>query len=388
MVGAVSSLSCPECGCTRLFKAGLRYLASGETVQRYLCRECGYRFSEPSHDVRGKNLNTVFRENSNCQISALLEEAKNLDTATEIKTVAGEGKQQDADVKGKIVQFIVQLTNDGKREKSVQTYFRILRLLARYGADLTNPESVKETIAKQKVWSETTKALAVAIYGKFAEFNHISWKPPSYRLRQKVPFIPLESELDSLIASCGKKLSVLLRLLKETGVRVGEALNLKWTDFDTKTHSIMLNDTEKHGKCRVIRISEELCAMLNSMAKTSERIFGHRLLTSWEGSFSTQRKNAANKLQNPRLLQIHFHTFRHWKATMEYAKTKDILHVKQVLGHSNLQNTLLYTQLVTFESNEYHSAVARTIEEARQLIEAGFEYVCDIDNVKLFKKRK
>ena len=56
MVGAVSSLVCPECGCTRLFKAGLRYLASGETVQRYLCRECGYRFSEPSHDARGENL--------------------------------------------------------------------------------------------------------------------------------------------------------------------------------------------------------------------------------------------------------------------------------------------------------------------------------------------
>ncbi|MCW4044766.1 MAG: tyrosine-type recombinase/integrase [Candidatus Bathyarchaeota archaeon] len=388
MVESVSVVKCPECGSVKLFRDGMRYLANGDTVQRWLCRECGYRFSEISKDARGESLNTVFSENSNRQVCAL-REAKNLDTATETKTVAGEEKtQQDADTKGKIVQFIVQLTNDGKREKSCQTYFRILRLLSRYGADLSNPESVKETIAKQQKWSENTKALAVAIYGKFAEFNRLSWRPPSYRLDEKVPFVPLESELDALIACCGKKLSVILRLLKETGMRVGEALRLKWIDLDTKTQSIMLNDTEKHGKCRAMKISGELCAMLNSMAKNSERIFGNVLLTSWESNFSVQRKRAAKKLQNPRLMQIHFHTFRHWKATMEYAKTKDILYVKQVLGHRNLQNTLRYTQLVTFESNEYHSAVAKTVEEACQLVESGFEYVCDIDNVKLFRKRK
>jgi hypothetical protein len=32
--------------------------------------------------------------------------------------------------------------------------------------------------------------------------------------------------------------------------------------------------------------------------------------------------------------------------------------------------------------------IARTIEEATQLIEAGFEYICEMDNTKLFKKRK
>ena len=46
MVVAVSSLRCPECGASRLYRAGMRYLANGETVQRYLCRNCGYRFSE------------------------------------------------------------------------------------------------------------------------------------------------------------------------------------------------------------------------------------------------------------------------------------------------------------------------------------------------------
>jgi hypothetical protein len=37
---------------------------------------------------------------------------------------------------------------------------------------------------------------------------------------------------------------------------------------------------------------------------------------------------------------------------------------------------------------EYHSAVATTIDEARKLIESGFNFVCDMDGAKLFSKRK
>lgn len=73
---------------------------------------------------------------------------------------------------------------------------------------------------------------------------------------------------------------------------------------------------------------------------------------------------------------------------MEYYKTKDILHVMKLLGHRNLNNTLLYTQLVDFESSEFHVATAKTVEEACRLIEVGFEYVCDMDGVKIFRKRK
>lgn len=69
---------------------------------------------------------------------------------------------------------------------------------------------------------------------------------------------------------------------------------------------------------------------------------------------------------------------------MEYHKTKDILHVMQVLGHKNIKNTLVYTHL----DDEYVSKVAWNLEEACKLIEAGFDYVTDIEGAKLFKKRK
>ena len=60
----------------------------------------------------------------------------------------------------------------------------------------------------------------------------------------------------------------------------------------------------------------------------------------------------------------------------------------KLLGHRSVQNTLIYTQLVNFETNEYHSATAKSIQEAAQLVEAGFEFVCSIDNIQLFRKRK
>ena len=63
---------------------------------------------------------------------------------------------------------------------------------------------------------------------------------------------------------------------------------------------------------------------------------------------------------------------------------------------------MLYTQLISFGSDEYASAVAKTLEEARKLVEAGFEYVsdieeiiehgfehvCAVEDIKLFEKRK
>jgi len=101
-----------------------------------------------------------------------------------------------------------------------------------------------------------------------------------------------------------------------------------------------------------------------------------------------QREKIAKMLQNPRLLEITFHTLRHWKATMEYHRTKDILFIKQLLGHTNINATLIYTHLIDVRSDEYTIRVARTIEEVKELLEVGFEYVMDMDGAKILRKRK
>ena len=63
--------------------------------------------------------------------------------------------------------------------------------------------------------------------------------------------------------------------------------------------------------------------------------------------------------------------------------------MKQVLGHKNIKNTLVYTHLINFKPEEYETKVANNSDEACQLIESGFEYVLiSTDGLMIFKKRK
>lgn len=184
------------------------------------------------------------------------------------------------------------------------------------------------------------------------------------------------------------KLVTDVQLLKETGMRIGEAWKLKWTDLDEEQGTIKCR-AEKHGNPRVFKVTSKLISMLNSLPKNSEYVFSNASLSAHRWRFDRQKRKLSEKLQNPRLLQIKFHTLRHWKATMEYNKTKDILHVKQLLGHKRIDSTLVYTQLVSFEGDDYHSSTAKTTEEARKLVETGFEFICTTpENIMLFRKRK
>jgi hypothetical protein len=74
---------------------------------------------------------------------------------------------------------------------------------------------------------------------------------------------------------------------------------------------------------------------------------------------------------------------------MEYHRTKDILHVKRILGHKQLKNTEIYTHLIDFENDDWHVAHAKNLEEETKLIEAGFEYVrySERDEVAIYRKR-
>jgi integrase len=268
----------------------------------------------------------------------------------------------------------------------------LLQRLIKLRANLYEPETVKEVIAKQDSWCEGRKLNAVKAYTKFLKWLGGNWDPPKYRTEEKLPFIPLEEEIDALISGCSPRISCFLQLLKETAFRPGEAWRLKWVDIDFVTRTVTLNYPEKRSKPRQVRISTKLVTMLGNLQRSqnpiSERIFNYVSTPSLRRIFEKQRKRIAFKLGNPRILKITFKTFRHWKATMEYNKTKDILYVMQVLGHKNIKNTLRYTQLVNFAQDEYVCKVATTVKQASELIEIGYEYVCEIEDIKLFRKRK
>ncbi len=151
---------------------------------------------------------------------------------------------------------------------------------------------------------------------------------------------------------------------------------------------------EKGSKSRRLKVSTRLTAMLQQLPQSWEHIFRDpksdtlKSMDNFHRNFCERRGQIAGILQNPRLNRISFRTLRHLKATMEYHRTRDILHVMQLLGHKSIKNTLVYTHLVDFGSDEFVCKVARTVEDAKQLVENGFEYVTDADGMKLFRKRK
>jgi integrase len=193
---------------------------------------------------------------------------------------------------------------------------------------------------------------------------HIQWDPIKTHYAPKQPFVPLESELDALISATGKTTATFLQVAKDTGARSGEIAKLRWTDIDTERNTISINSPEKGSNSITLKVSAKTIAMLKVLNIKHEPYIFNPNPASHRSVLISLRRQVANRLQNPRLKRIHLHSFRHWKATMEFAKTKDVLWVAQILGHKNIKNTQIYMHLADFRSEEYYSAVARTIDEA------------------------
>lgn len=158
-------------------------------------------------------------------------------------------------------------------------------------------------------------------------------------------------------------------------------------------NSITLNAPEKGSNPRMWRVSTKLIAMLNALPRDSERVFRDGPINSMKTTFTRARKRLSRKLQNPRLLRISFHTFRHWKATMLYHKTKDTYYVKQFLGHKSLKSTEIYINIenALYEAgadDAFTVKVAEKPQEVKSLLEVGFEYVCQKDTLIFLRKRK
>jgi len=298
-----------------------------------------------------------------------------------------------ATFKGKLVEFAFHLKKQGRSESTIKTQCGSIRNLYNIGANLNEPESVKEIIA-MKDCSNGTKRNLVNAYRNFAKFRKILLpEMPEYKAKPKLPFIPTESEIDQLIACAGPKLQPYIQTVKETFARAGEIAALKWRDTDLERRIITINDAEKNSNPRQIEISDKLVTMLKRIPKTNELVFGENAAKRMRQLFHWTRTRLAFRTQNPRTKEIHLHSFRHWGATMLYHDTKDIMLVMARLGHKSITSTQIYVKLLqTGNRDEYVSKVATTIEEAETLIETGFEYVTDMKVgqmvYKLFRKKK
>lgn len=394
----VRSLKCPECGGLKNWKDGVRPTENGD-VQRYLCRSCGFRFSEHlvAHENLLKNVNPLRMTSETLAHSQICAHPRRgakilVKMDARIEKAAGATKHSDAEIKGKLLEYSWFMKRQGYPESTISGRTRLLRLMARRGASLWNPELVKDFIARQDTWSNGQKTIAVYAYSTFLKMEKLTWEPPKYKKTERIPHVPLGKDIDTLIKACGRKVSVFLQALKETGADPGEFIAVEWSDVNEERKTLTINHPVKGHNPRILPISRNLIDRFQLLPKESVKVFP-MTMTAMRSNFSRQRKRKARAFSNPRLLKVSFTSIRHWKATTEYHKTRDILHVKRLLGHKKLDSTMVYIDVEraiygTEEDVEYVSRVASSLKGARALIDAGYEYVTDLESYKLFRKKK
>ena len=73
--------------------------------------------------------------------------------------LAGATKHSRAEQKGKVVEFTWKLKKEGYSKSTIYSYNKFLTLLIKYGANLFDSESIKEVIAKQESWGNSSKMM-------------------------------------------------------------------------------------------------------------------------------------------------------------------------------------------------------------------------------------
>ena len=231
----------------------------------------------------------------------------------------------------------------------------------------------------------------VSLLKTWFDFNTITWKAPTYNRDSEIPYIPTEAELDQLIAGLGKTVSAFCQILKDTGARSGEIARLTWRDIDFNTHTINIK-AEKRSNGRILPLTEKTIGMLTKLKRRKDsKIFSN--IISLRSNFYISRNGLAEKIDNANISKIHFHTFRHWKATTELHKYHDRERVQIILGHKSADSTEIYCHIdkmlyLNTNTDQFVCKVADTLEDALKLMEAGYEYHIEIEGHKVFRKRK
>jgi integrase len=232
---------------------------------------------------------------------------------------------------------------------------------------LESPESVREFIANKNV-NNGFKGNLVKAYNYYAIVNNIVWERPRYKWEQNKPRIPSEEALDKIIASCGWKYSVVFTLLKETGAMPKELSEATLRDIDFERETITIRGRKGHAS-RTIKLKSNAVAMLKTyLAKMGFKENPFPVAGQMTKAWIKYKQKLSRKLADQSLLQIRLYDLRHFQACKTYHQTKDVFYTKMKMGWKKLETSLFYLQSIDFGNDEYHSATAKTVDEAAKLI--------------------
>ena len=242
-----------------------------------------------------------------------------------------------------------------------------LNLLNKYVEDLRVRKGYRDTTTARKI------ASIKSFFGFLSENNLITEDPTeslgSPRVGRTLPkFLP-EEEVTKLLDTAyksgtneGQRDAVIMELLYATGLRVGELVSLNMQDVDLSESYIRCMG--KGSKERIVHLYpkalEELRRYLKSARlallghkRTEPSLFvnhrGERLTRQWVWTILKTYAQKAGIEQN-----ITPHTLRHSFATHLLQNGASLRHVQELLGHSSISTTQVYTHLTNgYVQKEY-----------------------------------
>ncbi len=178
-----------------------------------------------------------------------------------------------------------------------------------------------------------------------SEIQDILNNLPNIKREKKLPVILSKEEIERLISST-KNINhrLIIQVGYSAGLRISEIINLKWRDIDFDRNLIHLKRA-KGKKDRIVMLSLKVKDGLMNLTPNKE---GYVFLTNRDGKYTqrTIQKIIENAASNAGIRKsITPHTLRHSFATHLLENGTDIRYIQDLLGHSNISTTLIYTKV-------------------------------------------
>ena len=213
--------------------------------------------------------------------------------------------------------------------------------------------------AEASPWTSRKYFLALrAAFEKAVQWNLLKENPFGKVKKPKVaevlPAFFTEKDFEIfLLAIDDRNYRELYAMAILTGMRLGELLNLRWSDIDFSSKRILIQNSEsfttKSKRSRVVPISEDLLRLLTDRKENirteSDLAFpnshGRKLNeTVVERKFKKAvRRAGLNE-------KLHFHSLRHSFASALVMSGVSLYAVQKLLGHSSSKTTEIYSHLL------------------------------------------
>lgn len=155
-----------------------------------------------------------------------------------------------------------------------------------------------------------------------------------------------EEEGKRLIAFASDHIKPIIMTALNTGMRLGEILNLKWDQvhIDTVVEPYIEIKQTKNNKNRFIPLTEDMAKLFQIIRDNgSEYVFlGIRGIP-----LKSVRKPFTKALKKTGIKDFKFHDLRHTFASHYVMSGGDLMSLKEILGHSNMKMVERYTHLAS-----------------------------------------